>query len=198
MLDSVLRLLQLGSFLELLAMLLAITYLLLAIREHRACWYAAFVSTALYTYIFWDVSLFMESALNVFYMVMAIYGWWRWQSDDHTLSIQRWAITKHLQVMSAIIVLSVVSGTWLSGNTTAVMPYLDSFTTWASVFATFMVANKVLENWWYWIVIDAASVYLYFDRGLYITVVLFLLYIALAIIGLRQWMSHQNTSYKSH
>jgi nicotinamide mononucleotide transporter len=197
MLESLLGVLQIGSALELIAMLLAIAYLVLAIREQRACWYAALVSTALYTYIFWDVSLLMESALNVFYMAMAVYGWWRWQSDDQSLPIQRWSWQKHVKVAVIVLVLSVVSGTFLSNNTSAALPFLDSFTTWASVFATFMVANKVLENWWYWIVIDTASVYLYFDRELYITVVLFLLYIALAIIGLRQWMSQQNNLYKS-
>jgi len=194
MLDKLLTFLQIGSLLEFTAMLLAIAYLLLAIKQHRSCWYAAFVSTALYTYLFWDVSLLMESALNVFYMVMAVYGWWHWQRDEKPLAISRWSPQKHAVAVAVILLLSLVSGGLLEANTTAALPYLDSFTTWASVITTFMVANKVLENWLYWIVIDAASIYLYMDRGLNITAMLFVVYVMLAMWGYRQWLLACKTS----
>jgi len=67
------------STLEIIAVILAIAYLLLAAREHIACWYCAFVSSALFSVIFWDVSLLMESLLNVFYVVMAVVGWYEWR-----------------------------------------------------------------------------------------------------------------------
>ena len=64
---------------ESLAVVLALAYLLLAAREHIACWACAFVSTAIYTVVFWDASLLMEAALNVYYMAMAVYGWQQWR-----------------------------------------------------------------------------------------------------------------------
>ncbi len=197
MLDHLLNFFQLGSLTEFIAMLLAITYLLLAIKQHRSCWFAAFFSTALYTYIFWDVSLFMEAALNIFYMVMAVYGWWHWQKDDQSLRVKRWDKVQHIKAMLLVLALSLFSGGMLDANTTAALPYLDSFTTWASVIATFMVANKILENWLYWIVIDAVSIYLYLDRGLQITALLFVFYVGLAILGYFQWVKTYKSSSAS-
>ena len=190
---SLLALLQMGSWLELVAMLLALLYLVLAIMEKRACWVAAFVSTAMYTLVFWDVSLLMESALQVYYMAMAIYGWWYWHSDDAQAPIVRWPLRQHITVLLAVLGASAVSGVLLDNYTTAALPYLDAFTTWASIVTTWMVARKVLENWLYWVVIDAASIYLYVARDLYITAWLFVLYVVLACVGYWQWKRRLST-----
>ena len=185
--------LQLSSWLEFIAMLLALLYLMLAILQKRACWYAAFVSTALYTFIFWDVSLLMESALQIYYMIMAVYGWWYWHADNEHRPIVRWSLSRHLAIISGIAVLTLVSGTLLHRYTEAALPFLDAFTTWASVITTVMVARKVLENWLYWVVIDAASIVLYLARDLNVTAVLFGLYVVLAAVGYRQWQRQMRT-----
>ena len=72
-------------------------------------------------------------------------------------------------------------------HTNAAFPYADSFTTVAAIVTTFMVARKVLENWGYWFVIDSISVYLYAARELYLTALLFVLYLILIVIGFRSW-----------
>ena len=85
--------LKLMSGWEGLAVVLAIAYLLLAMRESILCWVCAFASTAIYTVLFWNVSLVMESALNVYYMAMAVYGWYQWQRGSQQgteLPITRW------------------------------------------------------------------------------------------------------------
>jgi nicotinamide mononucleotide transporter len=64
---------------------------------------------------------------------------------------------------------------------------VDSLVTWSSVFATYLVAVKVYENWHWWLVIDSVSLYLYFNRHLYLTMLLFALYLVLIVIGMRQW-----------
>ncbi|MFT4604470.1 MAG: nicotinamide mononucleotide transporter [Rhodothermales bacterium] len=175
---------------ENLAVVLAIAYLLLAMREHILCWVAAFLSTAIYTVVFWNVSLVMESALNVFYMGMAVYGWMQWtrggEPGGEAVEIHTWSWKTHVQLVAAILVLTAVVGYLISG-TGAARPYVDSFTTVASVFTTVMVARKVLENWLYWIVIDAISIWLYLDRGLESTAGLFVLYVVLAGVGFVQW-----------
>jgi len=182
---------------ELLAVLLAIAYLLLALRENSLCWYCALASTAIYTGLFWDVSLLMESALNVYYMAMAVYGWWQWRggnSDDSNpngqksaIAISAWPLRNHLLAWGLIAVLTVVSGSLLASNTTAALPYLDSFTTWGSVLTTWMVTRKILENWLYWIVIDSVSIVLYIDRGLYLTSLLFVAYVIIVVFGYLTW-----------
>jgi nicotinamide mononucleotide transporter len=176
--------------LETLAVVLGIGYLLLAMLESSLCWYFAFFSTALYVWIFGDVSLYMESALNVYYMAMAIYGWLQWQrggADKSGVKIIRWTAKQHTVGIVIILAASVTSGYLLSSNTAAKLPYLDSFTTWGSVFTTIMVARKVLENWLYWIVINSVSIYLYIDRGLDQTAVMFFLYLGLATVGFLMW-----------
>ena len=173
--------------LETLAVALGISYLLLAMCENSLCWYCAFFSTAIYVYIFGDVSLYMESALNVYYMGMAVYGWLQWQKGgaNHSgVEIVRWTAKHHIICILVILIASVISGYLLSVNTDARLPYLDSFTTWASVLTTVMVARKVLENWLYWIVINSVSIYLYIDRDLDQTAAMFTLYLVLSVLGL--------------
>ena len=176
--------------LETLAVALGISYLLLAMRENSLCWYCAFFSTAIYVYIFGDVSLYMESALNVYYMGMAVYGWLQWQKGgaNHSgVEIVRWTAKHHIICILVILIASVISGYLLSVNTDARLPYLDSFTTWASVLTTVMVARKVLENWLYWIVINSLSIYLYIDRDLDQTAAMFTLYLVLSVLGYVAW-----------
>ena len=176
--------------LETLAVALGVAYLVLAMRENSLCWYCAFFSTALYVWIFGDVSLYMESALNVYYMGMAIYGWFQWQRggvNHEGLDIIRWTAKQHGLAISAIVLAALVSGYLLSIGTDAKLPYMDSLTTWGSILTTVMVARKVLENWLYWIVINSISIYLYLDRGLEQTAAMFMLYLVLAILGYYAW-----------
>ncbi|WP_444909849.1 nicotinamide riboside transporter PnuC [Microbulbifer sp. TRSA005] len=183
------------SLWEVAAVVLALAYLLLAMREKISCWYAAFISTAIYLVLFWDVSLLMESALQVFYLGMAIFGWWQWrhhEDKNKDLRIHRWPLQTHLMVISGVFLLTLVFGYLLDNFTSAALPYLDSFTTLGAVVTTYMVTRKVLENWIYWIVVDGASIYLYLDRGLYLTALLFLLYVVLVVIGFFQWKSIYN------
>lgn len=179
---------------ELVAVVLAIAYLWLAMRQNQWCWPAAFVSTLIYTVLFWNVSLLMDSALNVYYMGMAVFGWWSWSQgadQGEAVRIHRWPVRWHVYAIGGILMATVVSGTLLEANTEAAWPYADSFTTWASVFTTFLVARKVLENWLYWIVIDSVALMLYIERGLYLTAILFMFYLVLCVIGYRRWKAEE-------
>ena len=181
---------------EAVAVVFAIAYLLLAVKENILCWLFALLSTAIYTILFWDVSLLMESALNVYYMAMAVYGWQQWTrggsngGGKHALAIRPMSGKQHVVVIAAIAILSLVSGYLLGEHSSAVWPYVDSFTTWASVITTYLVARKYLENWLYWIVIDSVSIPLYIDRGLNLTALLFVAYVVIAIIGYFKWRDH--------
>ena len=185
---------------EAFAVVLAIAYLVLAVRERLLCWYCAFVSTAIYTAIFWDVNLFMDSALNVYYMAMAVFGWYQWkyggasEADDNMevagAPITSLSSSQHVMMIVSITALSLISGYLLGEYSQAAWPYVDSFTTWGSVIATYLVARKYLENWLYWIVIDIVSIPLYVDRGLNLTALLFGAYVIIAIVGYFSWRNH--------
>ena len=178
------------SGLEGAAVLLAILYLLLAIRQNIWCWLCAGVSTAIYVYLFIEARLYMESALNAFYFAMAIYGWSVWyygRSDEHELPVSVWPLAVHGYALGAIGIASLGSGYLLDNYTQAAFPYIDSMTTWAAIWATFLVARKVLENWWYWLVIDVASVCIYWLRDLHLTSLLFVVYVIMIPFGLVSW-----------
>lgn len=181
---------QAFSTAESVAVLFAIAYLLLAIRQNIWCWLCAGVSTALYVWLFMNARLYMESLLNAFYFVMAIYGWMVWTSggtDDHARPVVVWPLKTHTAALITIAVISLLNGYLLSRYSDAAFPYVDSLTTWAAIWATFLVARKVLENWWYWLVIDIASIFIYWVRDLQLTSLLFVAYVIMIPFGIVSW-----------
>jgi nicotinamide mononucleotide transporter len=167
--------LQQTSALELTAVLLALSYLLLVVREHIACWLAAAVSTSIYLYLFFDVGLYAESLLQVYYLGMAGYGYYQWRLGANRQNLKPVIVTCTLALAELLKVVE------------SQAPYLDAFTTCASIVTTYMVAQKVLENWLYWFVIDSASIVLYLERGLYFTALLFLIYLLIIAVGYSRW-----------
>jgi nicotinamide mononucleotide transporter len=177
------------SWIELIAAALAVAYLLLAIGQRLSCWLAAFLSSALYVWVLFSARLYMESVLNGFYAAMAVYGFLQWQHGrgGAALAVHRWPIAWHARAALVIVALSIVSSFFLRRYTPAALPFPDSLVTWSSVFATFLVARKVYENWHWWLLIDSLSAYLYYTRHLYATMLLFVLYLVLIVIGMRKW-----------
>lgn len=190
------------SWLELTAVVFSLTYVFLAADENIWCWPAALVSVSIYIYLCLEASLYAETGLQVFYWIMAIVGWRSWNKRKRGLSatknptegktlnvlpIRTWPLQAHLKVILLNTAGTVLLAWLLSTYTQAANPYLDSFTTVFSLFTTWMVTQKILENWLYWIVIDAASVFLYASRDLYLTSFLFFLYTLIAIGGFWKW-----------
>ena len=175
---------------EILAAILAIIYLLLALKQDIRCWIAWIISSLMYLFVMLYAGLLMESALQIFYVGMGIYGWVQWdkRSNKDKLSISRWNRKQHLYAIGSLVCIAMISGFVLSNNSDAVAPYVDSFTTWGAILATFMVAKKVLENWIYWFVIDFVSVFLFLSRELYPTAVLFVIYLVIIVFGYRAWI----------
>lgn len=175
---------------EIIAVATAIAYLVLAIRQNIWCWAFAAVSTSIYICLFIDARLYMESVLNVFYLGMAFYGWWVWyfgRGDNEELPVSTWPLSRHLLAILAIVSLAAMNGYLLDAWSDAAYPYIDSATTWAAIWATYLIARKVLENWWYWLLIDAASVVIYWRRDLDLTALLFVLYLAMIPFGYLSW-----------
>ncbi len=175
---------------EVIAVLFAIAYLLLAIRQNIWCWLCAGISTAIYVWLFFSARLYMESVLNGFYFAMAIYGWAVWtsgRSNGHERPVVIWPWKTHAIALTVILAVSGVNGYLLTRHTAAAFPYIDSLTTWSAIWATFLVARKVLENWWYWLVIDSASIVIYWLRDLQLTSLLFVAYVIMIPFGIVSW-----------
>lgn len=177
------------SPMEGLAVLLAIAYLWLAMRQSQWCWPAALASTLIYVVLFYDVALLSESVLNGYYMAMAVYGWWSWRqgSKGEALPVASRPWHWHLKLIAFGAVASLAWGHMMASYTQAAFPYLDGATSCFAVITTWMVTRKVLENWLYWVVIDGVSIWLYLQKHLAMTAVLFALYVLMAIAGYWSW-----------
>lgn len=195
MLSEIIDKLLLSSGWELMALLLALAYLVLAAHQRQWCWLAAAISCTIYTIIFWQAKLYMESLLQVFYIVMAGYGWWQWQkaqgqekASDYNFSL-RWHLTQWLWILplGAIIVFG------LHNYTDAEAIWIDTYTTLFSLLATWLITQKAYESWWYWLVIDSFYVYLYWHKGFVATALLFVLYLLLVVYAMYRWRNDQQT-----
>lgn len=174
---------------EITAVGFALAYILLAMRQSRLCWIAACISAAIYLVLFAEVKLYMEAGLQLVYIAMAVLGWVFWGKDgtEDTLAVTTRPLHFHLVALMGITVGAACTGFLLSNFTDAARPYVDSTTTVAAIVCTWMVTRKILENWLYWIAINAVSAWLFMDRGLNLTSGLFVLYILLSIAGFMAW-----------
>lgn len=169
---------------------LAVAYLLLALKQNKLCWFAWIASSILYLYVMYQAGLYMESLLQVFYLCMGFYGLSQWSktiNNNQNTYVDLWSIGNHIFAISLIIVLSFLSGILLSNFSNAALPFIDAFTTWGAIVASYMVAKKILENWIYWFVIDFISVFIFASRGLYFTSALFVTYLVIIYFGYKSW-----------
>lgn len=175
---------------EIFAALLGMAYISFAAKESQWCWPIAFVSTLIYTVLFWEGQLPMLAILNFYYMGMAIYGYTLWRKHGTTeddVAITSWSWSNQLTFLITATILSAITAYYLEASGTSQHPYLDASVTIFSVMNTWLMAKKVLQNWLYWIVIDAVAVALYVQSGFYATVVLFFVYTVLAVFGFISW-----------
>jgi nicotinamide mononucleotide transporter len=179
---------------ELLAVFASLAYVILAAQGNLWCWPAAILSTVIYTVIFYDVYLWSDSVLQMYYFVMAVYGWITWQQHKQTNTLEKGELPivklfalYHVKAIGLLTILSLIVGYLMATYTPTDFAYLDAATTVFAIYATYLVTQRVLENWLYWVVIDAISIYLYSEKGLTPTAVLFALYTVFAIYGYLRW-----------
>lgn len=186
------------SLWEWLAVLSSLLYVILISYKHISAWIFAIISSALYIYICFQGQLYLESILNGFFLLMGIYGWFLWASKKTGESdkIIKWRKKAHFLNIGLSLLFVILIGFIFDTYTDQANPYTDSFTSIFSLVATFMVTKKVLENWIYWIIIDAVSVYLFASRELYMTSILFILYTGIAIFGYFKWKKQFNQHFE--
>ena len=178
------------NWFEIVAAILAIAYLILAMLQDIRCWVAWIISSLMYFFVMYSANLYMEALLQIFYIFIGLYGLyqWRFKADKKdALKITTWSVKNHLIVIGALVFLTSLSGYVLMIYTAAASPFIDAFTTWGAIAASYLVAKKILENWFYWFVIDFVSVFLFISRELYPTALLFVVYLVLVVFGYSAW-----------
>ena len=179
------------SFIEWLAVLSSIIYVILAAKSNVFCWVFAFIGSGLFVYLCYIGDLYIESMLQLFYVVMAVVGWLTWkQSESDDFKVKKWGINKHIINIIVSGVIALILGYVFDNYTSQANPYVDAFTTCYSLSATFMVTRKILGNWIYWIVIDLVSIYLYAQNDYNLTAVQYGIFTILSIYGFVIWRTH--------
>jgi len=165
-------------------------YVIFAARNHAVCWVFGIIGCVFWAYCaFYLYDLWLDAGLQVFYIGISFLGIYRWMYGDEQkeLPITKWSLKKHGWTIGIGILITILAGLFFKEYTPAAATYPDAFTTVFSVIATFMVIQRKLGNWIYWIVIDTVYVFLYASRGGWLFSVLFVLYLGMAVYGYFNW-----------
>lgn len=176
---------------EVIATLTALIYLYYSIKQDKLLWIFGFISSLLYVYICFINQIYADMGINVYYVIVSIYGWFHWTYKKNSQSKEICVTTTTTKQGFVILVITFalyfLISIILTNFTDSNISHIDAFTTAASITATWMLARKMLEHWLIWIVVDAVSVGLYIYKGLYPTSGLYFIYTVMAAIGFIQW-----------
>ena len=178
------------SPLEILATIFGLWSVIAYVRESVWAWPSGLINVLLYILLFWNARLYADTGLQVVYVVLQGYGWWLWLHggpQQGTLAITRTSRQEWLQLVGIGLVAYLPIGWFLDTWTDTDVPWWDAAPTISSLIAQWMISRKKLENWWVWIVTDLVYIPLYAYKNLWLTAALYVVFLTLCIIGLRQW-----------
>ena len=193
MLDTAFTLLGTAvTWLEVIAFALALANIACNVFEIHWGWPLTIVASALYAWLFFVSKLYGEASVNIFFAVTAVWGWWQWlrgHRADSTAPLRiAWLDQRGLIIaVTAWAVLWVLCAILLRAITDSDVIWADGFVTAGSIVGTVLLGRKFIENWPVWLVVNAASVALFAYKGLHLTVVLYVIFFALAIWGWAGW-----------
>ncbi|MBX9612089.1 MAG: nicotinamide riboside transporter PnuC [Burkholderiales bacterium] len=179
------------TWLEIVAFGLALAMVGCNIREIHWGWPLAMASSLLYFALFWRSRLYGDAVLQIFFAVVAGWGWHQWlrghRSDGSALRVARLSRAGLLRVIAACLLLWPMTGLFLQRFTDTDVPWWDGFPTAVSVVGQVLLGRKFIENWAVWIVVNVVSVGLFAYKGLWLTVLLYALFTVLSVVGWRAW-----------
>jgi nicotinamide mononucleotide transporter len=179
--------------LEWFGVLTGLIYLYLEIRQHRIMWVVGFITSLVYVWVFFASKVYANMGLQLYYALISVYGFWLWRQSRSNASTALTILYRRLTWRTAVLIgLSsalIFAGIYfvLSRYTDSAVPVGDAFTTTIGIVATWMLARRIIEHWYFWIVADSVSIYIYYYLGLYPTMFLYLCYAVLAYVGYYNW-----------
>ena len=180
------------TWLELVAFVLAVAMVVFNIRVNPLGWPLAIASSLLYFALFWNSRLYGDAGLQIFFVVIAGWGWWQWLRgtlpDGSALPVRLLPTPLRLRLLLALAVAWPATGWFLAHYTDTDVPWWDAFPTAASVIGQWLLGRKYAENWLVWIVVNVVSVGLFAYKGLWLTVILYAVFIAMSVVGWRAWL----------
>lgn len=178
------------SWAELLGFATGLLCVWLVVRQHVANWPIGIANVLLLMVVFAGVGLYADAALQLVYVVLSGYGWWQWlrggPGSGH-LAVRRTTPAEWSWLATAGVLLTGAGWLFLDRLTGSTVPLADAVTTALSLLATYGQSRKLVESWWLWIVADLIYIPLYGYKDLYLTALLYLVFLTLCLIGLRAW-----------
>jgi nicotinamide mononucleotide transporter len=193
-----------NNYIEVFGALTGIIYVFLEIRQTIWIWPVGIITSAVYIWVFFTGKLYADMSLQVYYLVISCIGWYWWTGriqrmegerlgkgiggeNKKVLMVTRLKLRTGLILATVFVFLYFVMWVILLQFTDSPVPRWDSFITSASIVATWMLARKIYEHWYLWVVINFVSVALFITRGLYPTVILYMVYGIMSFAGLAAW-----------
>ena len=179
------------SWLEMLAFVLAVAMVLFNMRVNPIAWPLAIVSSLLYFALFWSSRLYGDASLQVFFAAVAGWGWWQWlrgtDESGQALRVRHLGTPGRIGVLVAIAIAWPATALFLRRFTDTDVPWWDAFPTAASVVGQWLLGRKYVENWPVWIAVDVVGAALFAYKGLWLTTLLYVVFVVMAAVGWHSW-----------
>ena len=179
-------------WIQILGVVTGILYVILEVKQSRMLWPLGIITSAAYIYIFFTGKFYADMGLQVYYVLISIYGWYYWsrggaRSNKGELPVMR--ISRKLFLKLSLTFALAWTGIYfvLDRFTDSTVPVGDSFTTALAIVATWMLTRKIIEQWFLWIIANVVSIGLYIYKGLYPTVILYAVYAGMSVYGYLEW-----------
>lgn len=180
-----------ATWLELVAVVLALVMVALNMRVNPLAWPLAIASSLLYFLLFWDSRLYGEAGLQLFFVAVALWGWWQWlrgtMDDGSALRVRALPRREALGCAIALAIAWPALALFLDHRTDSDVPWFDAFPTAASLVGQWLLGRKYIENWLVWLLVNVVSVALFAFKGLWLTVLLYTVFVVLSVLGWRAW-----------
>lgn len=179
-----------ASSVEVIASVAGFICVFLIIRRSIWNFFFGLIQVSLFTWVFYQAKLYSDTFLHVFYIGLQFYGWWNWRQHrgvEQPLVIQQTS-GRDLIIWSSICLIAAAAvGTLMHNYTDASFAYADAFTTCTSLVAQFLMTRRHLLNWVFWMVVDGVAIWIYLQKGLYPTSLLYLVFLIMCCFGQYYW-----------
>jgi nicotinamide mononucleotide transporter len=179
------------TWLELLAFVLSLAMVVCNIRVNVVAWPLAIAASLMYFLLFWDSRLYGEASLQIFFVAVAGWGWWQWlrgrEADGSVLRVRHLSGRGRLGLLAAVALAWPLLGSFLHQATDSDVPWWDALPTAGSVAGQWLLGRKYVQTWPVWVGVNAVSIGLFAWKQLWLTALLYALFLLLALWGWRAW-----------
>ena len=184
-----------SEFVEILGVIIGFIYLWLEYKASIYLWLTSIIMPAIYLFVYFDAGLYADVAINIYYLIIGVYGWMSWRygisrkngTEKYDLKISHTSRRQWLRLLIAYIVIHLAISFTLINFTDTDVPWFNGLTSALSIIGMWMLAKKLIEQWFVWFVVDILSAVLYFYKGLEPTALLYSVYAIVAILGYKKW-----------